>query len=370
MSAGTPLPTLSQIRGWDTEHLSQAADVWEAEAQRWENTFAQNYQRLAATDWQGQGRAAAVERAGLDLVRVRGPTWQLHKAATVARYGFDQQNGAKEWALHAVTDAEQAGFSPQEDLSVTDRLNCRSAATRAARQAQAQALAAQIRHRAALLIASNQEIAAKITAAAGTIGEFSFDEPSSIATTQSTQKNNGIQLVDSKTWKEDPPPPPQPSQRGMPPEGVRPPVEGKLTPGPPSRSKERRRGAQHLWDENGGEWRYDPGDRPGDRWHNPHWDYNPHLPHDREWKNIPIGDLPPHKEVPDPPASPVPITPPQFPPLDMPDPPAPMYTPPPGEPIISLPPISPDDAAKAGAATGITGIAGILTWLALIFEQN
>jgi hypothetical protein len=35
-----------------------------------------------------------------------------------------------------------------------------------------------------------------------------------------------------------------------------------------------------------------------------------------------------------------------------------------------LPPISHDDAAKAGAATGVTGIAGILAWLALIFEQN
>jgi hypothetical protein len=59
--------------------------------------------------------------------------------------------------------------------------------------------------------------------------------------------------------------------------------------------------------------------------------------------------------------------------MDMPDPPAapaPIYTPPPGGPIISLPPISHDSAATAGAATGITGIAGILAWLALILQQN
>jgi hypothetical protein len=352
MAAGASLPTLSQIRNWDTEHLGQAADDWEAEAQRWETTYEQNYQRLSETDWTGQAREAGVERAGLDLVKVRGGAWQLREAATAARYGFAQQNGAKEWALDAVADAEQAGFRPTEDLSVTDRQTGGSALTRAARQAEAQALAAQIRHRAALLIASNQEIAAKITAAAGNIGEFSFGEPNSIAATGSTPKPNGIQLVHNKTWKQDPPPPPPSPPRqqpGLPPEGIRPPVEGELKPGPPSRSKERSLGRQHLWDENGGEWRY----HPDDRWHNPHWDYNPHDTPNRKWDEIPIGGLPPLKETPDPPATPAPI-----------------YTPPPGEPIISLPPISHDDAAKAGAATGITGIAGILAWLALIFEQN
>lgn len=371
MDVGAVLPTLSQIHGWDTEHLSQAADDWEAEAQRWETTYEQDYQRLAETDWQGQGHEAALERAGLDLVKVRGPAWQLREAATAARYGFAQQNGAKELALDAVADAERAGFSPTEDLSVTDRQTGGSAAVRAARKAQAQALAAQIRHRAALLVASNQEIATKITAAAGNIREFSFDEPAGVAATHSSQQSNGIQLVDNKTWKQDPPPPPPPprQQPGLPPEGVRPPIEGELKPGPPSKAKERRRGREHLWDENGGEWRY----HPDDRFHNPHWDYNPHDRPNPEWDEIPIGGLPPLKETPDPLGPTLPNTPPQFPPLDMPDAPAapaPIYTPPPGGPIISLPPISHDDAAKAGAATGVTGIAGILAWLALILEQN
>lgn len=177
MADVTPLPTLTQIRNWNTEHLRQAADDWDAEAQQLESTFEQNYKRLAATDWKGQGREAHVERAGLDMVKIRGPAGQLQEAATVARYGFDQQNGAKEWALDAVRDAEVAGFRANEDLSVTDSQAGGTSAARAARQTQAQALSAQIRHRAALLVASNQEIAAKITAAAGNIGEFSFDEP-------------------------------------------------------------------------------------------------------------------------------------------------------------------------------------------------
>lgn len=38
-----------------------------------------------------------------------------------------------------------------------------------------------------------------------------------------------------------------------------------------------------------GEWRY----FPGDKWHNPHWDNNPHKNPYSEWDNIPINGLPP-----------------------------------------------------------------------------
>jgi hypothetical protein len=50
-------------------------------------------------------------------------------------------------------------------------------------------------------------------------------------------------------------------------------------------------------------------------------------------------------------------------------PPAPAITAPSSGPIISLPPISSEEAAKAGTATGITA-AGILAWLTLVFQQN
>lgn len=113
MDVGTALPTLSQIRNWDTKHLSQAADDWEAEAQRWETTYEQNYQRLAETDWKGQAREAALERAGLDLVKVRGPAWQLREAATAARYGFAQQNGAKDVGVGRHCRRRASRFQPK-----------------------------------------------------------------------------------------------------------------------------------------------------------------------------------------------------------------------------------------------------------------
>ena len=79
--------------------------------------------------------------------------------------------------------------------------------------------------------------------------------------------------------------------RGLPPEGVAPPVEGEVKPGPASRPSERDKGGQSLWDDKRGEWRYSP----EDKWHNPHWDYNPHDKPSSPWQNVPIGPLPPRK---------------------------------------------------------------------------
>lgn len=79
--------------------------------------------------------------------------------------------------------------------------------------------------------------------------------------------------------------------RGLPPEGINPPVDGQCKPGPASRPSERDKGGQSLWDPNGGEWRW----FPGDKWHNPHWDQNPHDTPSSPWVNVPHGGLPPVK---------------------------------------------------------------------------
>jgi hypothetical protein len=78
--------------------------------------------------------------------------------------------------------------------------------------------------------------------------------------------------------------------RGLPPDGVAPPA-GEVTVGPASRPSERDKGGKSLWDSSGGEWRYSP----EDKWHNPHWDYNPHNKPSSPWQNIPIDQLPPRK---------------------------------------------------------------------------
>jgi RHS repeat-associated protein len=75
---------------------------------------------------------------------------------------------------------------------------------------------------------------------------------------------------------------------GLPPPGTKPPVEHpeQCEVGPSTRGS-----GSSLWDSNGGEWRY----APGDKWHNPHWDYNPWNTWNAPWTNVPIGNLPPVK---------------------------------------------------------------------------
>lgn len=82
--------------------------------------------------------------------------------------------------------------------------------------------------------------------------------------------------------------------RGLPPEGVQPPIPeaDQCKPGPASRPSERDKGGQSLWDPNGGEWRW----FPGDKWHNPHWDHNAHDGKSSPWVNVPHGGLPPVKK--------------------------------------------------------------------------
>jgi hypothetical protein len=79
--------------------------------------------------------------------------------------------------------------------------------------------------------------------------------------------------------------------RGLPPDGVSPPVSGDVKPGSASRPSEKDKGGQSLWDKNGGEWRY----FPGDEYHNPHWDFNPHNAPNSAWQNVPINGLSPEK---------------------------------------------------------------------------
>jgi PPE family len=171
-----------------------------------------------------------------------------------------------------------------------------------------------------------------------------------------------------------PDPTPPPPVRGRPPEGLRPPVDGNLTPGPPSRAREQRKGAEHLWDDQGGEWRYHGEDSS----HNPHWDYKPPGKYS-EWEQIPIGGLPPEKGgdpsiisglppwlqnpafpgAPGPPQNPL-LAP--YPGATMPAPP-PAYSPPPGPglmPHIDVPPLNPGDLETAGGETAIGGGALIL----------
>jgi hypothetical protein len=161
--------SLSQIRSWDVDHLIDAADHWTATADRWDSTFAEVHQQVHAVAWEGAGADAARDRVTADKAHAAGKGDQLREAASVARRGASDISAAHGRVMYVVEDAQNAQFKVGEDLSVTDKLNVRNSAQRAARQAQAQAFAADIRSRAGELSALDTEVATNITSEASRV---------------------------------------------------------------------------------------------------------------------------------------------------------------------------------------------------------
>ena len=134
-----------------------------------------------------------------DMIAASAATDQLQTAAEVARSGASDLYAARARLLYAIEDAQTAGFDVEEEGSVVDRSAGGSAAQRAARQAQAGALAADIRQRAAQLVAVDQQVAGKVTAAVAGIRDTFPPTP--------TPRDGRVQAVDNHTFKQDPAPP-------------------------------------------------------------------------------------------------------------------------------------------------------------------
>lgn len=171
---GAALPSLSQILGWDTEHLWRAATDWGSTAERWEAAFDSVHRGMLApggTAWEGAAADAAQERTFGDLVKVRGLADTLSQSATIARRGADQLEYLKRQAIEAINEAREAGFTVGEDLSVTDPSKYSGLRIAAVRQH-----AATLAARAAALSSADKDIAAKITAATTELNGRGFSE--------------------------------------------------------------------------------------------------------------------------------------------------------------------------------------------------
>jgi hypothetical protein len=221
MAAGGWLPTLSQIQAVPSEQLREAARMWRAAANRWEEVFAQQRDQAAQRIvWQGATADALEGRTYHDWVKAAGKADRLHEAVRIAELGADRFDGAQEHALNAVAHARADGFRVAEDLSVIDTRAGGSREERAARQILAQEHVAYIRHCAAGLVAVDREISANLLAATDGLGAVSFDEtpiPGVDDTPSHGTERNGIQAVDFGRQPEapspgDPVPPHQPTK--------------------------------------------------------------------------------------------------------------------------------------------------------------
>jgi hypothetical protein len=213
MLVATSLPSLSQVQALDTTYLQEADRYWTRTGNLWDQVFTKIHETMSTprgAPWEGQAAAAAQDRAYIDLMKVRGATFQLHEAAGIARRGDEQLLACKQEVLGAVRDARAAGFEVGEDYAVTDRTRGGSAELRAERLAHAEGHAAFIRHRIAALIAIDQEITTQITAATKDIDNLTFHEALALDdTTVHHGKHSVVQPVDHH-WKQEPTPTPEP----------------------------------------------------------------------------------------------------------------------------------------------------------------
>ncbi len=140
MSAVAAFPSLSQLLAWPTEHLTEAADHWEAVGGRSYAVTNQIWRDAQSIDWRGEAADALRTTAHADMLMTSAVADQLHDAARVARSGASDLYAARSRVRSTVEDARAAGFEVGDDLSITDRFSGGSPAQWVAREAQAQAL--------------------------------------------------------------------------------------------------------------------------------------------------------------------------------------------------------------------------------------
>lgn len=208
--------TLSQVREWDTEHLTNAARHWSTTANRWEDAFAQIEQSTflpGGTPWEGAAATAAQSRAHEDRQRVSAAADQMYKASVIASTAVSELQDARRRALAVVHTCESAGFTVGQDFSLTTY----RASTQeiAAAEAEARKLCERLRSRIAELLELDEHVAKRIAAAVDGLGAVTFDDDDDT----SGERDPAIQLVDNRTLKEAPPqpPPPDPTSGRLPP---------------------------------------------------------------------------------------------------------------------------------------------------------
>jgi hypothetical protein len=166
------IPSRSAIEAYTIDHLVDAAEHWGSLADRWEAAHWRVRNEAHALDWEGSGAEALLARTVSDCDVATSKAAQLREAATIARRGAGDISAAQRRVMYAVQDAQNAGFKVGEDLSVTDTRRSRSAAEQAARQAQAQTFAADIRSRTTELVGLDHVVGGSITDAASGVNNF------------------------------------------------------------------------------------------------------------------------------------------------------------------------------------------------------
>jgi hypothetical protein len=85
MSAIAGFPGLSQLLAWPTEHLTEAADHWEAIGGRSYGVANKVWHDALSIDWHGEAADTLRTATHTDMLTTSAAADQLHAAAKVAR---------------------------------------------------------------------------------------------------------------------------------------------------------------------------------------------------------------------------------------------------------------------------------------------
>lgn len=112
------LPTLSHLRGYNTDHLAAASMHWTEAAGRWRNTYITVEQETGLLDWEGAAREAAVARVARDHAVVRANASALEQAASIAREAASSLLTMAHAVTHLADEATENGYMVNDDYSV------------------------------------------------------------------------------------------------------------------------------------------------------------------------------------------------------------------------------------------------------------
>ncbi|HEY2197341.1 MAG TPA: hypothetical protein VGH69_06495 [Mycobacterium sp.] len=104
MAGVVTLPSLSQLLDWPTEHLTDAAEYWEATAERNYGLASQVWRDASSVDWQGKAADALRAATHTDMIATGAAGDQLQTAAKVARSGASDLFAARSRLQYAVED--------------------------------------------------------------------------------------------------------------------------------------------------------------------------------------------------------------------------------------------------------------------------
>jgi hypothetical protein len=200
------LPTLSQVREWQTAHLGSAAQRWTATAGKWAAVYAEVAAELpapAGTAWEGDASSAAQARANRDRDGVDSIAERLRTAGRIAATGAQYIEDAQQEALMAIRMAGTMGFEVREDLSVVDRNEGLPGPTAMLRQQQAKLLAAAVRAGAAQLAAVDHIVASEINRYTTGFDALDFKRSPIIEPLSTEQDDQSFGECFSENFKED-----------------------------------------------------------------------------------------------------------------------------------------------------------------------